>query len=207
MTSTASAARQSSALSMSTAAPDATTTASSSSLVGIDNIRTAVLEVLNEIFDPADIARGAAIAKLDGKKKKKKKKKKPQGEEQPAAIEEEEPKMSEEERASIIEAAVAAAQPFTSQDTMVTPATKNEFGDYQCNAALSLAKSAGLNPRECAQRIVDVLEPKLANVVETPLEIAGPGFINLKFRDDYLSDALGKMAGDSAERLAVPLSE
>mmetsp|Transcript_42703 Transcript_42703/g.74822 ORF Transcript_42703/g.74822 Transcript_42703/m.74822 type:complete len:481 (-) Transcript_42703:721-2163(-) len=196
----------------STAAPssESNVAATSNSIVGIDWVRSSVVEVLNEIFDPVEIARGAAIAKLDGKKKKKKKKKKkqPSAEEEQPKAEEEAPKiMSEEERSAIIAAAISNAKPFTTNDAMVTPATKPEFGDYQCNAAMSLAKSAGLNPRECAEKIVEALSPKLEGIMELPLEIAGPGFINLKFRDEYLRGALGVMAGDSNGRLAVPVTD
>ena len=195
----------------STATPssESNVAATSNSIVGIDWVRSSVVEVLNEIFDPVEIARGAAIAKLDGKKKKKKKKKKqPSAEEEQPKAEEEAPKiMSEEERSAIIAAAISNAKPFTTNDAMVTAATKPEFGDYQCNAAMSLAKSAGLNPRECAEKIVEALTPKLEGIMELPLEIAGPGFINLKFRDEYLSGALGVMAADSKGRLAVPVTE
>lgn len=48
---------------------------------------------------------------------------------------------------AIVDEAVAAAKPFSYADVMVTPATKDEFGDYQCNAAMGLAKSVGMNPR------------------------------------------------------------
>ena len=204
-----------STLQMSTTTPTPTSSDTSTKLVGIDYVRSSIAEVLNEIFDPAEIAKGAAIAKLDGKKnkkQKKKKKKKPNNDdsnnEQPAAAKEEEPPpMSEEERTSIIQEAISNAKPFTIHDTMVTPATKAEFGDYQCNAAMSLSKSAGLNPRDCATKIVEALESKLDGVMEVPLEIAGPGFINLKFKDDYLCNALGEMANDCGGRLAVPVTE
>jgi hypothetical protein len=174
-----------------------TTQTDTSSLVGIDWVRSSVLATLNQIFDPVEIAKGAAIAKLDGKKKKKKK-----PEEQ-----EEEPTMSPGEREAIINAAAKDAKPFSLMDAMVTPATKPEFGDYQCNAAMSLAKSAGLNPRDCAAKIVEGLKSieGFEHIMEEP-EIAGPGFINLKFRDGYLAEAARKMALDSGEagRLAVP---
>lgn len=96
------------------------------------------MEVLNEIFDPADVARGNALAKLDkgGKKKKKKQ------EDEPA-----EPELTDDEKQAIADKAAAEATPFSIQDAMVTPATKEEFGDYQCNAALGLAKAVGMNPR------------------------------------------------------------
>ena len=107
-----------------------------------------------------------------------------------------------------VDAAAANEHRYTARDAMVTQATKPEFGDYQCNAAMSLSKKLGYkNPRECAQRIADALEPKLQGVMELPLEIAGPGFINLKLDDGYLTKALGEMAMDGAGRLAVPLTE
>lgn len=185
-------------LAMSTTAPQTDT----STLAGIDWVRSSVVTTLNNVFDPVEIAKGGAVAKLDGKKKKKKKKKADD-----EAAEEEEPTISPEEREAIISAAVANAKPFGLMDAMVTPATKPEFGDYQCNAAMSLSKSAGLNPRDCASKIVDGLKsiPSFDSIMEEP-EIAGPGFINLRFKDEYLADAAKKMAQDSQEggRLAVP---
>lgn len=177
------------------------------SLAGIDLVRSSVLSVLEELYDPADVARGAAAARLDGggkKKKKKKKKKGPQAEAEAPAPEEEKPAMTAEERESILSAAAAAARPFTAADTAVTSATKPEFGDYQCNAALSLAKSLGLPPRKVAESISEALGPRLAGVFDD-VEIAGPGFVNLRFTDEYLSDAAGLMDSDK-DRLGVPPS-
>jgi arginyl-tRNA synthetase len=114
--------------------------------------------------------------------------------------------MSQEERNSIINTAISNAQPFTTKDTMVTPATKTEFGDYQCNAAMSLSSALHQNPREVAQIIIEKLQPKLNGIMEE-LEIAGPGFINMKFKDSYLTKALGMMSDDCDGRLGVPLTE
>ena len=187
-------AAQNSSILMSTTAPQTDT----SSLVGIDWVRSSIVATLNSVFDPVEIARGAAIAKLDSKKKKKKKK-------NADDAQGEEPAMSPEEREAVVSAAGENAKPFSLTDAMVTPATKPEFGDYQCNAAMSLAKSAGLNPRDCASKIVEGLKQikGFDDIMEEP-EIAGPGFINLKFKEDYLSDAARKMAVDSSGRLAVP---
>lgn len=154
--------------------------------------------MLNDLFDPSEVARGAALAKLNkGKKKKKKKQNDENAEAEP------EPELSQEEKQAIADKAAAEAKPFAVSDTMVTPATKSEFGDYQCNAAMGLAKSVGMNPRECAQKIVDGLMPKLGDIMEEP-EIAGPGFINLRFKQDYLSSAVGQMANDADGRLGIP---
>ena len=49
-------------------------------------------------------------------------------------------------------------------------------GDLSTNVALALAKSAGRNPRELAQLIIDTLPPD--DSVEK-VELAGPGFINI----------------------------
>ena len=176
----------------------------SASLLGIDWVRGCVSKVLNDAFDPAEVARGAARSKLEPKKKKKKKKKKQQ-EDEDAAKQDEPPPMSEEEKEAILAAAAAAAQPFTDLDAAVTAATKSEFGDYQCNAAMALAKNVGLAPRDCAAQIVDGLRPLISHCMEEP-EIAGPGFINLKFREEYLARAVREMAAEAGPggRLAVP---
>ena len=42
----------------------------------------------------------------------------------------------------------------------------------------------------------------IESVFEEP-EIAGPGFINLRYKQEYLTDSIFRMAADS-ERLAVP---
>ena len=113
--------------------------------------------------------------------------------------------MSEEEKQAILDAAAAAARPFGELDTAVTAATKAEFGDYQCNAAMALAKNVGMAPRDCAARIVEGLRPIIGQYMEEP-EIAGPGFINLRFKEDYLARAVRSMSEDAGPggRLAVP---
>ncbi len=85
--------------------------------------------------------------------------------------------------------------PFASQ---VQPAQNNRFGDYQANCAMGLAKQLGQKPREIAQRIVAQLP--LGDMLEVP-EIAGPGFINLRLKKDWLASQLRNIATD--ERLGV----
>ncbi len=58
------------------------------------------------------------------------------------------------------------------------------FGDYQANFAMPLGKKLGMNPREVAQKVIENLQWN--DFLETP-EIAGPGFINLRLRSDWLS--------------------
>lgn len=61
-----------------------------------------------------------------------------------------------------------------------------EFGDFATNAAMVMAKSVGKNPRELAGDIAKKIGelPFVADV-----SIAGPGFINIKLRDDFIWDA------------------
>src|SRR4051794_33488644 len=64
-------------------------------------------------------------------------------------------------------------------------ATKPEFGDLQCNAALPLAKPLKKKPREIAQPIFEALATHPA-VAKT--EIAGPGFVNIWLKDEWLAE-------------------
>ena len=75
-------------------------------------------------------------------------------------------------------------------DPAVRPAGDPRFGDYQCNAAMQLAKLLKARPRDVAQRIVAAVQPRLADIAE-PLEVAGPGFINIRLKADYLARYLG----------------
>ncbi|MBW8016723.1 MAG: arginine--tRNA ligase [Planctomycetes bacterium] len=75
-----------------------------------------------------------------------------------------------------------------------------KFGHYQANGCMALAKRVKTNPRELAAKVVENL--KIDDICETP-EIAGPGFINLTLKNDFLSDRLMEIAADDKERLAI----
>jgi arginyl-tRNA synthetase len=62
-------------------------------------------------------------------------------------------------------------------------------GDLTTNVAMALAKSLGKNPRKLAEDIVAHLE--LDSAFVTNVEIAGPGFINVKFADAFFTNQLG----------------
>jgi arginyl-tRNA synthetase len=78
-------------------------------------------------------------------------------------------------------------------NTAVTQSTKVEFGDYQINGAMAAAKLLKTNPRALAQQLVDVLE--LADIADK-VEIAGPGFINVTLKPDWLAAQLQHAAAD-----------
>ena len=93
---------------------------------------------------------------------------------------------------------------YADTDPLVVPAAKPEFGDYQSNIALSLAKELKQKPRDTAQQIVDHLE---IDTISHPPEIAGPGFINLRLKASYLESQLQTIAQDSqlgAEKVETP---
>jgi len=81
----------------------------------------------------------------------------------------------------------------------VVPATQPEFGDYQCNASMALAKKAQRAPRDVASDVV-------AHLGEDPLvesvNIAGPGFLNIRLQTSALAAAVEALATDA--RLGVP---
>jgi len=81
---------------------------------------------------------------------------------------------------------------------LVKPTQDSRHGDYQVNAAMSLGKVLGQPPRKVAESIVHRLD--LGDVLEKP-EIAGPGFINLRLRPEWLAGRTQAMATD--ERLGV----
>lgn len=75
----------------------------------------------------------------------------------------------------------------------VTPSDRSDLADFQCNGALAAAKQAGKPPREIATAVLEKLEgrPELSSV-----ELAGPGFINMRVSDETLSARANQIAAD-----------
>ena len=91
-------------------------------------------------------------------------------------------------------------------DPLVRASAEPKFGDYQCNVAMSLAKTVGGKPRDVAQKIADALgaSTALREIIESP-EIAGPGFINLRLKDAFLAARLAAIPAATAadDRLGI----
>jgi arginyl-tRNA synthetase len=94
--------------------------------------------------------------------------------------------------------AAAGGQDLTPLLAMIRPAQDAKFGDYQANFAMSLGKQLGKPPRDVAMQVAG--GTKVDDLCQPP-EIAGPGFINLKLRDDWLEAQLNAAAHD--ERLCI----
>lgn len=86
--------------------------------------------------------------------------------------------------------AAALGQAFADADPMIRPSQNPQFGDFQANMAMGLAKQLGAKPRDIAAKVVAALD--VSDVAETP-EIAGPGFINIRLKPDTLARLLNAM--------------
>jgi arginyl-tRNA synthetase len=84
----------------------------------------------------------------------------------------------------------------------VVVSNRPDLADLQCNGALPGAKQARQNPRELAQAVIAALDAGEREEMLAAVDIAGPGFINIRLRDDFLAHHLDAMAAD--ERLGVP---
>ncbi|MEX2362113.1 MAG: arginine--tRNA ligase, partial [Balneolaceae bacterium] len=77
-------------------------------------------------------------------------------------------------------------------------APKNaEHGDASTNIAMLLAKPLRDNPRKIAEQIIDALEYKESRI--SAVEIAGPGFINFRFAEDYLFEELSAILNENED--------
>lgn len=83
----------------------------------------------------------------------------------------------------------------------VRSSTDPKFGDYQANGCMAVAKGAGKNPRELAAGVAKVVD--LGAIADAP-EIAGPGFLNVRLREAWLSEQLGGLVGDDRLGLVPP---
>src|SRR4051794_12153300 len=73
------------------------------------------------------------------------------------------------------------------RNVTVEPPRDPSHGDLATNAAMVLAKSAGTNPRALAE----LIRPKLEALPPvTSVDVAGPGFINLRLKPDAWRDEL-----------------
>lgn len=75
----------------------------------------------------------------------------------------------------------------------VWESARPEFGDFQCNDAMALARSLRMAPRAIAEKVV--AKARLPAMLRE-IEVAGPGFINLRVDDEWLAGRLAAMAAD-----------
>ena len=80
---------------------------------------------------------------------------------------------------------------YNVSEVSLIPSSRKEFGDYQYNGVMNIAKELHQNPREIALLIVDKLKENkdLINV-----NVQGPGFINISFSNEALISYLNEMS-------------
>lgn len=100
-------------------------------------------------------------------------------------------------------AAAFAAEGVEPSLARVTVSDRPDLADFQSNGALAAAKALKANPRELAGRVAERLagDPRLASV-----EVAGPGFINLRMSDAALAQRAGEVAADGEHFGAAPVA-
>ncbi len=97
-----------------------------------------------------------------------------------------------------ISQALTAAGAPEGAAALVGPSAKPEFGDYQANGVMAAAKALKTKPRDLAETLLAHLD--LSDLAES-IDIAGPGFINITLKADWLGERLTAAADD--ERLTI----
>ncbi len=85
----------------------------------------------------------------------------------------------------VVSDSLARVSGIDAPDAHVITASRPEFGDYQANGVMALAKQLKTNPRQIAQAVVEDLENQELAWIDK-LEVAGPGFINVHLNDQDL---------------------
>ncbi len=98
--------------------------------------------------------------------------------------------------------ALADAGAHNNAPAVVKTSSRPEFGDYQANGIMGAAKALKMNPREFAAKVLENLDlSEYAN----KLEIAGPGFINIHLKDQWLEQQVEKTL--KSDRLEIKKTE
>lgn len=83
--------------------------------------------------------------------------------------------------------AAACKELFNIEPAVIVTRPDEEFGDYATNIALQVAKDLHESPRAVAEKLTATIQERASDTV-SEVTIAGPGFINLRLRDQVLVD-------------------
>lgn len=95
-------------------------------------------------------------------------------------------------QAMIVAGAPADCEPQVRQSAKV------QFGDYQANGMMAVAKKLGMAPRQLAEQVLTHLD---LSGIASKVEIAGPGFINIFLEPAFLAEQVQQAL--ASERLGV----
>ena len=87
---------------------------------------------------------------------------------------------------------------FEEENVVLSVSSKPELGQFQYNGAMALAKKVGNNPRAIAEQIVTTLNEY--DIFEN-INIAGPGFINISYKPEFLKEYLTQISKDISENV------
>lgn len=95
----------------------------------------------------------------------------------------------------VSQALIAAGAPADCEP-QVRQSAKAQFGDYQANGVMAVAKKLGMPPRQLAEQVIASLD---LTGVAAKVEIAGPGFINIFLDPVFLANLVEQaVASDRA---------
>lgn len=97
----------------------------------------------------------------------------------------------------VSQAMIAAGAPADCEP-QVRQSAKIQFGDYQANGMMAVAKKLGMAPRQLAEQVLTHLD---LNGIASKVEIAGPGFINIFLDPAFLAQHVQQAL--ASERLGV----
>lgn len=99
------------------------------------------------------------------------------------------------------QAMIAAGAPADCEP-QVRQSAKVQFGNYQANGMMAVAKKLGMAPRQLAEQVLTHLD---LNGIASKVEIAGPGFINIFLDPAFLAEHVQQAL--ASDRLGVAMPE
>ncbi|ARJ65387.1 arginine--tRNA ligase [Magnetospirillum sp. ME-1] len=93
-------------------------------------------------------------------------------------------------REEIIKSVEAIVPGLDTSKVTAEPPRETSHGDVATNAAMVLTKAAGMKPRDLAEKIAAALR---AHPAVSEVEVAGPGFINLRLADSFWFERLAEV--------------
>lgn len=103
----------------------------------------------------------------------------------------------------VSQALVAAGAPADCEP-QVRQSAKIQFGDYQANGVMAVAKKLGMAPRQLAEQVLTHLD---LNGIANKVEIAGPGFINIFLDPAFLADNVNNALASDRLGVAQPQAQ
>ncbi|MFU0888967.1 arginine--tRNA ligase [Kluyvera sichuanensis] len=100
----------------------------------------------------------------------------------------------------VSQAMIAAGAPVDCEP-QVRQSAKVQFGDYQANGMMAVAKKLGMAPRQLAEQVLSHLD---LNGIANKVEIAGPGFINIFLDPAFLAEHVSQALKSDRLGIAQP---